>query len=150
EFHPQRAEPAVAFANETSRIGSLSVNPNRSGQKFARCRAIAVEADEAPKIHRRVESSVHSRSGNRNGYIAPRTEMERQLCELWQKLLRIERVGVEDNFFDLGGHSLLAVRLFVEAEKITGRKFPLVTLFQAPTIGQLARILSEKHCESSH
>src|SRR5205823_10600144 len=59
------------------------------------------------------------------------------------------RVGVKDNFFELGGHSLLAVRLFAELEKITGRKLPLVTLFQAPTIDQLARAVKEGAAVSS-
>ena len=75
--------------------------------------------------------------------------MERQLCELWQKVLRIERVGINDDFFDLGGHSLLAVRLFAEVEKMTGRKLPLVTLFQAPTIAHLAALLGQEQASGS-
>ncbi|HTL18897.1 MAG TPA: alpha/beta fold hydrolase [Patescibacteria group bacterium] len=59
-------------------------------------------------------------------------------------MLHVKPVGITDDFFDLGGHSLLAVRLFAEIEKLTGRKFPLVTLFQAPTIQQLARVLSQE------
>jgi thioesterase domain-containing protein len=54
----------------------------------------------------------------------------------------VERVGVRDNFFELGGHSLLAVRLFAELERMTGRKSPLVTIFQSPTAELLARALA--------
>src|ERR1043166_4332923 len=91
-----------------------------------------------------MESKLFKRSGvNRNGCILPRTEQERQLCELWQKLLRVEKIGIQDNFFELGGHSLLAVRLFSELERLTGQKLPLVTLFQAPTVEQLALVLGK-------
>jgi len=63
------------------------------------------------------------------------------LCALWEKLLRVERIGVRDDFFELGGHSLLAVRLFAEIEQTLGPKLPLVTLFQAPTVEQLAALM---------
>ncbi|HTL16246.1 MAG TPA: thioesterase domain-containing protein, partial [Patescibacteria group bacterium] len=67
----------------------------------------------------------------------------RKLCGIWQDLLHVDPIGVQDDFFQLGGHSLLAVRLFAELQKITGRRLPLVTLFQAPTIQQLARVLAQ-------
>jgi len=120
-----------------------------SSQRFHRYRELAFEACEVEAIHKRIEAKAIHRAGGQRGHVAPRTDLERQLCELWQKLLRVERVGIQDNFFELGGHSLLAVRLFAEIEKLTKRKLPLVTLFQAPTIEQLAGILGHDEHETS-
>ncbi|HPU56870.1 MAG TPA: alpha/beta fold hydrolase, partial [Verrucomicrobiota bacterium] len=118
-------------------------------RKFDRCRAIALEANDAVAIHKAVEARAGRRSVRRSGYTAPQTELERRLCAVWEKLLHIDRVGLHDNFFDLGGHSLLAVRLFAEIEKITGRKLPLVTIFQAPTVAELAGALHQSASERS-
>ncbi|SPE63311.1 putative Phenylalanine racemase (ATP-hydrolyzing) [Verrucomicrobia bacterium] len=147
-FTPQDNEAASTPPTNPER--ALAQTVSAPTQKFARCRAIALEASNAAQIHQSMEAKSILRSGTRNGYVAPRTRLERQLCELWQKLMRIERVGVRDNFFELGGHSLLAVRLFAQIEKITGRKFPLVTLFQAPTIAQLARVLCGSDGAAAH
>ncbi len=80
--------------------------------------------------------------------VAPRDPLEQQLAAMWEKIFGIEPVGVRDNFFELGGHSLLAVRLFAQIRKLTGKDLPLVTLFQAPTIEQLAAILRQQGWES--
>jgi thioesterase domain-containing protein len=74
-------------------------------------------------------------------FVAPRDHMEMQLAMLWESILGVQSVGVDDNFFELGGHSLLAVRMFAQVAKIFGKSLPLATLFQAPTLGQLAELL---------
>jgi amino acid adenylation domain-containing protein len=74
---------------------------------------------------------------------APATPVEKMLATIWTDLLELREVGVNDNFFELGGHSLLAVRLFAQIEKKSGRRLPLATLFQAPTVAQLAAILQK-------
>src|ERR1043166_6005583 len=71
----------------------------------------------------------------------PRNNIEKELIAIWEKVLHVRPVSIFDNFFDLGGHSLLAVRLFAEIERVFGVAIPLATLFQAPNIEQLARIL---------
>jgi aminoglycoside N3'-acetyltransferase/acyl carrier protein len=76
--------------------------------------------------------------------IAPRDALELQLTKTWEKVLGVQPIGVSDNFFELGGHSILAVRLITQIEKILGKALPLVTLFQAPTVEQLAGILREQ------
>ncbi|HBB32924.1 MAG TPA: condensation protein [Cyanobacteria bacterium UBA8803] len=76
-------------------------------------------------------------------FIAPRDELERQLTAIWEKVLGIHPIGVRDNFFELGGHSLLAVQLFGQIEKTYRRNLPVATLFQAPTVEQLANLLRE-------
>jgi len=75
-------------------------------------------------------------------YVAPRSGMELQLAALWQQVLEVQDVGIHDNFFDLGGHSLKAAQLFFQLEVVFGKQLPLATLFQAPTIAELAAVLT--------
>jgi len=75
-------------------------------------------------------------------YVGPRDRVEVQLTALWQQVLEVPRIGIHDNFFDLGGHSLKAAQLFFLLEQVYGRHLPLATLFQAPTIAELASVLS--------
>ncbi len=77
-----------------------------------------------------------------NEYIAPRTEVEQILTNIFAQVLNLENIGTHDNFFDLGGHSLLAVHLMSEIHKQFGKNLPLATLFQNPTVEQLAFVLS--------
>ncbi|MCO5195725.1 MAG: condensation domain-containing protein [Anaerolineae bacterium] len=76
-------------------------------------------------------------------YIAPHTDLERNLARVWQDVLGIERVGIDDNFFELGGHSLSALRLFTQIREEFDVHLPLATLFEATTVAQLARLISE-------
>jgi amino acid adenylation domain-containing protein len=76
-----------------------------------------------------------------DGQIAPRDEVERGLQQLWEAILDVRPIGVRDKFFTLGGHSLLAVRLLARVEKKFGQKLSVATLFQNPTIEQLAVVL---------
>ena len=73
----------------------------------------------------------------------PRTELERTLAAIWAELLGLERVGLDDSFFDLGGHSLLLARLQATLGERLGRQVPLLALFEHPTVGTLAAWLEE-------
>ncbi|PYS74748.1 MAG: non-ribosomal peptide synthetase [Acidobacteria bacterium] len=77
-------------------------------------------------------------------FAAPGNELELKLTRMWEQVLRVQPIGVDENFFELGGHSLLAVKLFAEVEKSFGKNLPLATLFQAPTVRQLARVLHDE------
>ncbi|MBJ2347094.1 MULTISPECIES: non-ribosomal peptide synthetase [Pseudomonas] len=70
--------------------------------------------------------------------VAPRSELEQQLADIWQELLALPQVGVFNSFFELGGHSLLAMRLMTQVESRFGVKLELRSLFQNPTIAALA------------
>lgn len=59
--------------------------------------------------------------------------------EIWKSVLRVEKLGVEDNFFDLGGHSLLAASVMSRAAAVLGRELPLNVIFRSRTIAQLAQ-----------
>lgn len=78
-------------------------------------------------------------------YAAPRDETERSMCKLWAEVLAVERVGLDDNFFEMGGHSLLAARLFAKLDEQFGRTVPLGALFAAPTVRALAELYRAPH-----
>ena len=66
-------------------------------------------------------------------FVAPRTDIERRLADIWSAILEIERIGVHDNFFELGGHSLLATRLISRIRTLFDILLPLHSLFDYPT-----------------
>jgi amino acid adenylation domain-containing protein len=77
-------------------------------------------------------------------YVPPGDETEIAVAAVWQEVLGLERVGLHDNFFDLGGHSLLLIQIHDRLRERFGRDLPIVELFKHPTVGSLARHLSEE------
>ncbi|MFN4100013.1 MAG: KR domain-containing protein, partial [Pararhodobacter sp.] len=77
-------------------------------------------------------------------YLPPRNDVERMLVSMWEELLGVEGVGVQDSFFDLGGHSLIAVRLFARVKKTWAVELPISVLFEAPTVEKIAAVVAER------
>jgi amino acid adenylation domain-containing protein len=75
--------------------------------------------------------------------LAPRDKVEATLAQIWQEVLGLANIGVNENFFELGGHSLLALRLVSQIRKETGQEIPLAALFEGATIGHLADVIRE-------
>jgi acyl carrier protein len=82
-------------------------------------------------------------------YVAPRTETESLLAQIWSEILGLERVGVEDNFFTLGGHSLQATRVVARMRDALKMDVPLPLLFQATTIAKLAEVVEQLKQENT-
>jgi acyl-coenzyme A synthetase/AMP-(fatty) acid ligase/thioesterase domain-containing protein/acyl carrier protein len=76
-------------------------------------------------------------------FIAPRTELERSLCAIWEDVLDVRPVGVQDDFNELGGDSLQAARVFAAVEERLGRGLPPALLYTSPTVEALARKMAE-------
>ncbi len=76
-------------------------------------------------------------------YLAPRNATEETLCRIWQDVLRRERVGVHDNFFNTGGHSLLAAQVTTRIRGALNVDIPLRSMFESPTIAQLAGLIDQ-------
>jgi len=89
-----------------------------------------------------------ARAANNGNDIAPCNFVEAKLAAIWCEVLKIEKVGVRENFFDLGGHSLLALRLANLIRRRCQMPFRLADVFEAPTVEQQARLL-EAGSESS-
>jgi amino acid adenylation domain-containing protein len=91
------------------------------------------------KIDRKALPKLENMTVATSEQIAPRTELEQQLAEIWCSVLGIAHLGVRDNFFELGGHSLKAVQLMTKIRQQCQREVSLTQFFQEPTIEGLVR-----------
>lgn len=91
----------------------------------------------------RSDRAIDSRSVSQSApqsvsYIAPESSIEKILLDIWQTLLEVDRIGVQENFFTLGGHSLMAARLLAQIRRTLAVDITVQTFLQAPTIAQLS------------
>jgi natural product biosynthesis luciferase-like monooxygenase protein len=98
------------------------------------------------KVNRKVLGALRGERLDVNtGYIAPASDLERLVVEIWQQALKCERIGIQDNFFDLGGNSLLMVQVHNQlVAHFPQAVLPLVKLFEYPTIAALTLYLSSE------
>jgi acyl-CoA synthetase (AMP-forming)/AMP-acid ligase II/acyl carrier protein len=102
------------------------------------------------KIDRRQLPNANPERAQLEGsYVAPRTDIERTISSIWQELLGVARVGVQDNFFDLGGHSLLMVRMRNKLQEAFSIQPTIIDLFRYPTISSLTKYLGQEKNETS-
>ena len=97
-----------------------------------------VEATNSIEFQNTVESTVHPRPEITTPYIAPTNETEQQIAEIWQNVLGIEKVGIQDNFFELDGNSLTSTQVVSRLRQIFNINLSLTILFEAPTIEEVA------------
>jgi acyl carrier protein len=76
-------------------------------------------------------------------FVSPRSEAERTIARIWQDVLAVDRVGINDNFFDLGGHSLLMIQVHNRLSKAFEREISLTDLFRYTDVASLAGFLGQ-------
>lgn len=160
------AEPAGARPRSQAELVlqhnvSQGIVPAEGREGFARAvgsglPVVYVSSMDLPAVRRQADSAAAAQSGGgaeggsavfgrpnlASEYVAPRNELEESLVAIWQELLGIDEVGVNDNFFDLGGHSLIAVRLFTRVKRTFSVDFPISVLFEAPTVADIAGLIA--------
>jgi amino acid adenylation domain-containing protein len=94
------------------------------------------------KLDRKKLPAIKAEEGH---FVAPRTQVEEIVSGIWSEVLGTEATGIFDNFFDAGGHSLLATRVISRIKTVFGVELPLRTLFEAPTISDLAQQVGRAH-----
>ncbi|HEY2342188.1 MAG TPA: non-ribosomal peptide synthetase, partial [Chthoniobacteraceae bacterium] len=117
----RRELPAHMVPSAFVRLEALPLTPNGKLDQ----RALPAPALDRPEL--------------RPNFVAPRTDSEQRIAAVWQRILGLAAVGIDDNFFDLGGSSLLLLRLHAELRSALGEELRVVTLFQHPTIRSLAQ-----------
>jgi amino acid adenylation domain-containing protein len=122
--------PSYMVPSAFVRLNELPLTPNKKVDR----KALAARPFEVPV------SSV---------YVPPRTNAEQKVAAIWQELLRTERIGVSDNFFDLGGYSLLVVQLQSRLLQQFQKELSLVELFQHPTVASQASLIVQPQSPAS-
>ena len=107
-------------------LDSLALNPQRQD----RPQCPAATGRERPQLDQ--------------GFVEPRTEMEELVAQVWREVLKLDKIGIHDNFFDLGGHSLSVVSVISRIKNIVKKDVSLHEFFDAPTISDLAIRIERK------
>lgn len=100
------------------------------------------------KVDRKTLAAMEvSRSEAGHKHMAPRSSIEKEIAAIWEQVLKMDGVGIHDNFFDLGGHSLLIAQVHSRIQEVFKKDLPLIKLLEHPTVSSLAKYLGEEEKE---
>lgn len=142
--HLASSLPGYMVPKHLINVAAMPLTPNgkidRQGLLRIALSGRTLEREElAEKASGKVDDATIHAPGN--------NAIEAKLCRIWENLLKVRPVRVDDDFFELGGHSLLAVKMMSMVEKDFGRRFPLATLMRARTIAAFAEVLRREDSE---
>ena len=149
-YDPVGAEKEVVaeFVKELRRFLRMSLPDYVIPQVFEVLEALPQLS--SGKVNRAALPAVAPAARPVHRYVAPRTDVERELAAIWADLLRLERVGAYDNFFELGGHSLLAVQLLSRVRHIYDVELSLEVVYSGEfTVAELAKAVELKETEQA-
>lgn len=141
-------EPNESIPLKSAKPDSPSDVPQTSGRDSDRCSLdnysrIANELNDPKVILKQIASgNVSLRPKLSAPYVAPRNSVEQTLADIWREVLRVDRVGVQDDFFKMGGDSILSIQIISKASQ-KGLQLTLRQQFQNPTIESLAKAIDE-------
>lgn len=132
-----------------SKTTSRSSSTGLSGDKSKFYSQIAFDLRKIHSVQQLVQkNSVANRPELDSAYVEPETPQQRDLTEIWTRLLSLDRIGIHDDFNALGGTSLIAARLFAEIEQRFGVRLPMTTILEASTIASLCQKMNGKNQSS--
>jgi acyl carrier protein len=148
--HGMTAEAAAAVRYTVASAAAPAATEPHTAPEISRANylKIATELRTPAAVLERIRAAT--RKPARAASDPPRTQLERELAELWAALLNVPAVGVHDNFFELGGHSLLAVQLLSRVRQLYGVELSLEVVYTGEfTVAELAKAVELKEIEQS-
>jgi hypothetical protein len=140
EYRPPEAATISAASAEDEGPSVISTDSGDAREKASLLSSIAIELNDAERIHRVVLQSRRPLPRDAAPFVPPRSPLEIRLAHMWSELLGLERIGVHDNFFDLGGHSLLGMQVLSRLRKDLAIELPVRLFFTTKlTIAGLCR-----------
>lgn len=138
-------ETMAAFERILSRnrLPQIAVSSRPLPPLIELARRAALDGAAGPTDEAQVADAVYDRPDLPTAYIAPHDDTEEKLANIWQRLLGVNKVGRNDNFFRLGGHSLVAMQLIARVRDDFEVEMPLRMSFEAPTIAELAERIAQ-------
>ncbi|MDA8447468.1 type I polyketide synthase [Paracidovorax valerianellae] len=128
---PAHAQVVISTTDLTQRLGDID-------------NGMLELIESTPGANGRPARSRHPRPVLQTAYVAPDGDLEVALAEVWQDMLGMDRVGVDDNLFELGGDSLLAIQLLARVRKAYAVELHPASFFKAPTLGALALLVEAR------
>jgi phthiocerol/phenolphthiocerol synthesis type-I polyketide synthase E len=131
--------PAYPFERQRFWVESRLPIPMAMGQAGPADQPLLGEPGQPPET----AAGRYARPTLRAPYVAPTTEAEQRIAQIWQDLLGIAEVGIHDNFFQLGGHSLSGTQLVSQLRAVFQVDVPLRSIFEAPTVAELGLLVED-------